>query len=304
MNLRGGAAALSVALLAACGSASSDTRDDAALQVTAANYPLAHLTEKVGGEHVSVSTLTPPGAEPHDLELTAKAIVGLDDADLVVYQSGFQPAVDEAVALLDATNVFDVVPSAHLEPTASGHADGHAEERHGTLDPHFWLDPERYADVGEALAERLADADPAHAEDYLTNADDFRAAMTDLDHDYRTALADCRSTELVVSHGAFGYLARSYGFTQESVLGPGAHGEPVPTQVAEITEFVREQDVSTIYTEVLLPTDVAETIAEETGVDVAVLDPIEGLTEESRGEDYLALMRSNLRTLIDGQDCS
>jgi len=72
----------------------------------------------------------------------------------------------------------------------------------------------------------------------------------------------------------------------------------------ELTEYVREAGVTTVYAETLVSPALAETIARETGARVAVLDPLEGITEESAGADYLEVMRANLRTLREGQQCT
>ncbi|WRL66892.1 metal ABC transporter substrate-binding protein [Blastococcus brunescens] len=80
--------------------------------------------------------------------------------------------------------------------------------------------------------------------------------------------------------------------------------EPSAAQLAELATLVRERGVTTVYTETLVDPAVAETVADEAGVRTAVLDPIEGLTDESDGEDYLQVMRANLATLQEGQSCS
>ena len=123
----------------------------------------------------------------------------------------------------------------------------------------------------------------------------------ELDADYATGLASCASTDLVTSHAAFGYLAERYGLTQRGITGLRPEDEPSPGALAEIADFVTAHDVRTIYSETLVSPAVAKTLARETGVRTAVLDPIEGLDDASAGADYLAVMRTNLATLRDGQ---
>jgi zinc transport system substrate-binding protein len=280
------------------------------VSVVAAFYPLQYAVEQVGGQHVTVQALTKPGAEPHDLELSPRQVAGIAQADVVVFESHFQPAVDAAVRQEAPKTALDVSPAARLDLAAveDAHDHGAATEEehsaHGARDPHFWLDPLRYADVGDAIAARLAERDPAHAAAYRENAATFRASMTSLDREFRAGLKTCAIDELVTSHAAFGYLAQTYGFHQESITGLTPDAEPSPAAMAELTRHIRETGATTVYAETLVSEDVARTLARETGVRLAVLDPIEGITSASAGRDYPSVMRSNLQVLRAGQDCS
>jgi zinc transport system substrate-binding protein len=285
------------------GSATGSATGDASLDVVAAFYPLAFLAERVGGERVSVINLTKPGAEPHDVELTSRAVASVADADLVVYLSGFQPAVDDAVDAEASDRSWDAAPSANLSLLFTPTDDGeHSDER--AVDPHFWLDPQRYADVAEALADALADADPAGAAAYATNAITLRAELDRLDDEWAAGTTTCRSRDLVTSHTAFGYLADRYGFIQRGITGLSPEAEPTPEALASAADFVREHVVRTIYFETLVSPAIAETVAAEAGADTAMLDPLEGLTDESAGGDYLKVMRANLATVRAGQSCA
>ncbi len=308
------AAALSLLGLAACGSSTDEPGDAGGsgdrVEVTAAFYPLQWATEKVGGEHVAVDSLTKPGAEPHDLELTPKDVAQLASADLVVYLKGFQPAVDDAVASEAEDAGFDVSADADLDLTATedGHdhsgesAEEHAE--HGTgKDPHFWLDPVRFEKVATAIGEKLATADPANAADYRANATALVSELGALDAEFEKGLASCTSTDLVTGHAAFGYLAQRYGLSQEGIAGLSPDAEPDAASLRDLAAHVEEHGVKTVYAETLVSPALAETLARETGATVAVLDPIEGITDTSRGSDYLEVMRSNLETLRRGQQC-
>ena len=275
------------------GCASADARDDARMPVTAAFYPLQFVAERVGGEHVRITSLTKPGVEPHDLELTPRAVGSLADAAAVVYLAGFQPAVDEAVRSQAADAALDVTPAARLTLTT---AEGHA-------DPHFWLDPTRLADVADAVADDLARRDPAHASDYRANAAALVADLEALDAEYRTGLRQCRSRELVTGHAAFGYLADRYDLHQEGVAGVSPDIEPDAATLRDLSAHVREAGVTTVYSESLVSPALAETVAREAGAKVAVLDPLEGITTASRGSDYLEVMRADLGTLRAGQEC-
>ena len=306
-------AAAAVLALAACGSGSTGAEaKDADLTVTAAFYPLQWASARVGGDHVTVTGLTKPGAEPHDLELTPKAVGGLATSDVVVYLKGFQPAVDDAVAAQARETGFDVSPEADLTIVATddGHdhagesAEEHDDHAEGAPDAHFWLDPVRLQSVATAIGERFAAADPANAAAYRANASALVADLATLDGDFRKGLAQCRSTELVTGHAAFAYLADRYGLSQEGIAGITPDAEPDAATLRDLAAHVREHGVRTVYSETLVDPAIAQTLARETGAKVAVLDPLEGLTDASKGSDYLEVMSSNLATLKDGQGCS
>src|SRR4051795_1008919 len=234
-----------------CGGArGADRPTDGRLSVIASFYPLEYAAERVGGDRVDVADLTKPGAEPHDLELSPRQVASVVDADLVVYLRGFQPSVDGAVDLDAADRAFDATPAARLDRQLT---DEQANGRLGTgVDPHFWLDPTRLADVGDALARRFASIDPASAPGYADRAAALRHDLEALDARFRSGLARCADRHLVTSHQAFGYLAARYGFTQVGITGIPPEEEPDAATLARVADAVRAHHVHTVYAEVLV----------------------------------------------------
>lgn len=292
-QLSGLAAAGLLALPAgACGGTAASDPDG--VQLAAAFYPLEFVAERVGGGHVSVTGLTPPGAEPHDLELSPSQVAAIAGADLVVFLAGFQPAVDDAVAAhaeragLDVTGVVPLLPG--------------TTDRPGDPDPHVWLDPDRLASIAGALAAALGAADPGHAADYTANAGALAEELAVLDAEYADGLANCQRREIVVSHAAFGYLADRYQLRQIAVTGLAPEDEPSPQHLAAVIREAEQHAATTIFFESLVSPAVARLIADQVGATTAVLDPIEGLAPESAG-DYLSLMRANLGTLRAALAC-
>nr|WP_143755682.1 metal ABC transporter substrate-binding protein [Sanguibacter keddieii] len=299
------------AALALTGCSSADTPDDGRLQVLASFYPLQFITQEIGGDLVDVTSLTPSGAEPHDLELSPAAARSVGDADLVVYLSDFQPAVDDAIAQREPAHVVDAATSAHLEAhELQGESeDEHGEEHstddghdHGALDPHFWLDPERLADVSEDVVAELSAIDPDNADTYAQRGDDLVASLTELDTTFADGLAQCDSQLLVTSHEAFGYLAERYGLEQVGISGIDPEGEPSPARIKEVSAIIKDRGVTTIYFETLVSPKVTETLAADLGITSAVLDPLESLTDPDG--DYRSVMLSNLEALQSGLGCA
>lgn len=284
--------ALSVAaLLSGCGAltGAAETREHAAV---ASFYPLAWVTSHVAGDAWTVTNLTTPGGEPHDLELSIEATADLAEAALVVYLADFQPAVDDSVSTNATGATLDAAEVTTLRPVAEG----------GDVDPHFWLDPLLMADLGDAVAEQLASLDPDGATTYRSNAEDLRADLEALDQEYVDGLTGCDRDTVVVSHDAFGYLAR-YGLELEAIAGLSPGAEPTPAVLAALADLIETEGVTTVFSERLASPALAQSLAADLGVSTGVLDPIEGLTDQTSDEDYLSLMTANLRALEEANGC-
>jgi zinc transport system substrate-binding protein len=305
------ALALSACSSSGGGSGGSSGGDSGRVAVLASFYPLQYVAQQVGGDLVDVQSLTPPGAEPHDLELSPAQVDQVGRADLVVYLSDFQPSVDEAVTanppahVVDAADDVTLHAAAHDEDGEEEHAgasEGDEDHAHGTLDPHFWLNPTLLPPVAEQVAAQLTEIDPDHADQYAAGAAAFTQQMADLDGRYTAGLATCRSRTIVTTHEAFSYLAQQYDLEQVGISGIDPEGEPSPARLAEIGRIVQDEDVSTIFFETLASPKVAETLADELGVRTAVLDPLEGLTDDT--QDYVSVADVNLATLRTALSCS
>ncbi|MBB2923587.1 metal ABC transporter substrate-binding protein [Cellulomonas cellasea] len=281
--------------LAASACAPAGAEDDGTLDVLASFYPLQYVVEQVGGEHVAVASLVPPGGEPHDLEISPHKVQELRDADLVVYLSGLQPAADEAVATRDQEHVVDAAVGAGIGPGGDD----------GARDPHFWLDPTLLAAVGTQVADALAGADPEHADDYAAAADRLAGELATLDTELAAGLAACTGATLVTSHEAFGYLADRYGLVQVGISGLDPEVEPSPARLRDVGEVVATSGVRTLFFERSAGPGLAAALAEDLGVGTAVLDPLETQPpgESDAEPDYPAVMRSNLAALRSGLAC-
>ena len=295
--------------LSACGAGSTaeSTAGDK-VAVVASFYPLQFATEQVGGGHIVVTSLTKPGAEPHDIELTPRDVASVSRAKLVVYEKGLQGAVDQAVESEGGDRSLDISPAARLnlmfQPAVGTPEQAAGENAPGSTDPHFWLDPQRYSDVANLIAERLSRVDPANKADYEKNAKAFEDKLARLGRELSAGLATCRRKEIVTSHAAFGYLAERFGLIQVAINGLSPDQEPKASELAAVSTYARTHGVTTIYAETLLSPAIAQTVAAEAGAKMATLDPIEGLTDKSGGRDYFEVMRSNLAALRSGQSCT
>lgn len=298
---------------AACGSGTAAGGDDDL--VVAGFYPLAWAAEQVAADGTTVRDLTPAGAEPHDLEITTTQLDLIESAGTVVLLGGgFQPSLedaagDDAVLVLDELGISGEVEEHAHGPKGDASLDDHAHDHFGDaperddheepapeegdhdegLDPHVWLDPLRMADIVDIVAEAMGRTEQAGP---------VRERLEALHAQYEDGLADCDRDLIVTAHEAFGWLVDRYGLRHESLTGVSPEQEPDPRRLAQLADLVRDEGVTTIFTEELVSPRVAEALAREAGVETATLDPIEGA-----GGDYISRMEENLAALREALGC-
>ena len=283
--------ALWTSVLTGCAASGGDSGKP---EVVASFYPLQYVAQRIVGNHAQVTNLTAPGAEPHDLELSPRQTASLSGASVVLYERGLQPAVDAAVRNDTPEHVVDAADVVQLHPAAEG--DGN--------DPHFWLDPMLLAEVAQAFTKSISESDKEHAADYRAANEKLQTDLSRLDGEFRAGLEDCRSRTLVVSHDAFGYLGSRYDLQVRPIAGLSPGAEPSPRHLAELSDLIRTDAISTVFTERLASPKLADSLASDLDIKTAVLDPIEGLASSDADDDYLSLMRENLAAIEKAGGCA
>src|ERR671919_256567 len=290
---------LSAALVAVAGCGGSE-ETGSGQTVVAAFYPVAFAAEQIA-PGADVENLTSAGAEPHDLELSPRDVERVQDPDVVLYLGeGFMPALQDAVA--DGDNSVDLLAGQQLREATEAHGHGeeeaeHEEEEESGLDPQVLLNPMRYAAMVRKTAQALDEPDAAS---------DLVARLEELDAEFRTGLETCERRQIVTSHAAFGYLADAYDLEQIPLTGLSPEAEPSAKAIEGLVDEVEEEGATTVFFETLVSPKLAQTVAREAGVDTAVLNPLEGLTEEQidEGADYFSIMRENLAALHQALGCT
>lgn len=273
-------------LLVGCGSTGTGGSGDT---VVAAFYPIAFAAGQIAGDRADVRNLTPAGAEPHDLELTAGDVRAVGAAKVVLYLGdGFMPGLETAVEQRSGSSV-DLLADRQLR---AGTNEPGGEAR----DPHVWLDPVLYAALVRTIGSTLGD-DAA--------ADLLARRLERLDAEFRRGLAHCERRQVVTSHAAFGYLAARYGLEQVPLEGLSPEAEPSARSLAHLVDLVERSGATTVFFETLVSPRLAQTVAREAGATTAVLNPLEGLTDDelAGGADYFSVMRSNLAALQKALGC-
>lgn len=302
-----------------CGN-SNDFTVEGKLNVVTSFYPLYDFAQKIGGEHVNIVNLVPAGIESHDWSPKPRDMSNIAKADVFIYNgAGFEGWVEDFLDSLKKESTLLVVEAIHdvelieigkeVHEEEGHEEEGHEEEGqeegqeeehdHGDVDPHAWISPLQAKVIAGTIKEHLIEADPTHKNDYETNYNLLADRLQQL-HDQLTEIVkEAPKKELVVSHEAFGYIARDYGITQFGVMGLSPDSEPTVQRMKEITEYAKEHEIKYILFEELVSPKLAETLAQTLDIETLVLNPIEGLTEEQAkaNEDYFTIMKYNLTTI-------
>lgn len=261
------------------------------VSVAASYYPLYEFAKQVGGDKVQVTLMTPAGAEPHEYEPPAKTLAIAQQSDVFIYNGGpFEPWIN---AFLDSYSRTTIRAS-----------QGIALQDHGK-DPHFWLDPVLVRQIITTIKDGLATADPANKNYYSARAEAYRGKLAQLDADFRNGLQTCQQQTIIASHAAFSYVAARYGFTVQSIAGLSPDEEPSAARLAELSDVITKNGIRYVFFEHLVSPRLADTIAQETGAQTLVLDPLEGLDNEDQeqGKDYLSVQQQNLAHLRTALAC-
>lgn len=295
---------LFIALLTGCSPRQEDTSavrstNNNTIKVYASIYPMYDFASKIGGDKINLSTMVPSGTEPHDWEPTAMDITHLEEADVFIYNgAGMEHWVEDISASLQNKKILLVEASKNID-FIQGHSHDHKHQEDASHDPHVWLNPLNAKIQMENIKNALIKADPGNADYYNANYEKYAAECDLLDQEFKDTLTPLTNKDIIVSHEAYGYLCQAYGLNQIGIEGLSGDSDPDPARMAKIIDLAKERNIKTIFFEKAASSKVADTIAKETGAHTAVLNPIEGLTEEeeSTGADYFSVMRQNVDAL-------
>lgn len=292
-------------VVAGCGN-KQETAKTNKLQVVTTFYPMYDFTKNVVGDNGEVSVLMKAGTEPHDYEPSAKDIAKIADSDVFVYNSEEMETwvgsvlknIDtKKTVVIDASKEIKLLEGSHEEEDED-HDHDHEGHSHAH-DPHVWLDPVLAKEEVNAIKEGLIQADKTNKASYEKNAKTYSDKLDALNEKFEAGLKDAKNRTFVTQHAAFAYLAARYDLKQVAISGISPDQEPSPAKLAELNDFVKENNIKVIYFEETASPKIAKTLAKETGATLAVLSPIEGITKEDQdqGIDYIKVMENNLKAL-------
>lgn len=313
-------------LLAACGQQTETNVDKNELQIMTSFYPMQVFTEEVVGDVANVDVMIASDQDSHDYEPSASDIAKLEQADVFVYNSNemeswvpttIESLDTEDLTIIESAGDIDLLSgeveelgghegetseehAAHAEEVAhEGHDHAEHEGHSHEFDPHTWLDPVLAQQQVQTIADALKEEDPANGETYQANADAFITELNTLDQEFKTAFEGAENRTFLTQHAAFAYLADRYDLHQVAVTGVTSSEEPSPQRLAELTDYVEATDAEIMYMQAGTSTNISETIANETGIELSTLNSLETVSEDvaAGGEGYLMMMRDNLENL-------
>lgn len=278
------------------------------LQVTATFYPLAYFAQQVGGSLVDVTNLTPAGTDAHDFEPTPSDLTRAYAAQVFIYNSAsMEPWVNKFLADYHHTAIeASQAASEHHQEHEEAEEDHQDHDHHDHAnDPHTWTDPIMAQEIIESITKALIKADPQHQSTYHQNSQSLLAKLKQLDQDFQAGLAQCQQRTIITSHAAFSYFAERYDIEVLSISGLSPEQEPSAAKLAELKQLVKQKNIGYIFFEHAASPQLAQTLASETGAKLAILDPIESLSQSAldQGQDYLSIQRSNLAHLRTALAC-
>ncbi|WP_203246993.1 metal ABC transporter solute-binding protein, Zn/Mn family [Sporosarcina beigongshangi] len=319
---------LTILLLAACGNKGADTEqltnDSEKLAVYTTVYPLQYFTERIGGEHVDVKSIYPPGADEHTFDPTQKDMIALADSDLFFYIGfGLEGFVENAEKTLKNEHVkmiataegisegmleeghdeegHDSEEEVHDEEGHDPEEESHDEEghNHGQLDPHVWISPKLSVELAASIKNSLVEEAPEMASEFEKNFEQLQSDLVNLDGKFKEMATNAPSKTFFVSHAAFGYIAEPYGLEQVAIAGLNSQSEPSQKQLATLVGLAKEQNVRYILFEQNVSSKPTEVIRKEIGAEALTLHNLGVLTDDDvkHNEDYFSLMERNIETL-------
>ncbi|MEC0243467.1 metal ABC transporter substrate-binding protein [Paenibacillus dokdonensis] len=298
---------LMIILAVGCGPESQGKIVEGKVNVVTTFYPIYEFAKAIGGEDANVINLLPAGVEPHDWTPRSQDIVNTSKAQLFFYNGagleGWVPQFLKGLNRDSKVKAYEVSQGIKLieadeEADHDHEGEGHKDKHH--VDPHTWVSPKSAMMMAENMKNSYIEADPVHKDAYTSRYMNLKKQLEELDSEFSSNLNEMPRKEIVVSHEAFGYLARDYGLTQHAIMGLSPDAEPRARDLLQLSKLVKEKGIHYIFFEELVSDRLAKTLASETGAEVLVLNPVEGLTEDQlkRGDDYFSLMRNNLTNLI------
>ncbi len=152
------------------------------------------------------------------------------------------------------------------------HQDGHEGHHHGGPDPHYWMSPLSAYVIAEDVKSFLTGLNPASAQKYEAGLKALQEKITQVDSTLREGLSEAGSATFMIYHPALEYMAHDYGLEQISFEDEGK--SPSPARMKELIDIARDKGISVIFIQAEYDLRNAESLADETGARLVVINPM------------------------------
>ncbi|MFT4312591.1 MAG: metal ABC transporter substrate-binding protein [Candidatus Woesearchaeota archaeon] len=319
-------------LVSACASVQSEQSLEAEQEIVVGTtfFPYYELTRPLLADVGQVISVVPKTMDPHDFEPRIRELARLQTLSAYV-KTGveFEPfeeqiieSLPSQIPIIDAGASLSLLEytgshghshshddehssdHSHNESHSDSHShdDEHSSDHHHdhTYDPHVWLSPKNALVIMQEIQSQLEIILPEHAQTIQENAAQFGQQLQELEQAYAQSLETCQKDTIIVAHNAYSYLARDYGFHTASISGLSHESEPSLRQIAQLIDVAREHNVTYVFFEEHVSSQVAQTIAREVGAQVESLNPLEVVFDD---RTYIEIMYENLNKLAIALEC-
>lgn len=291
--------------LTGCSDKAEQERTEGKIIVYTSIFPIEDFTKRIGGNHVYVKNIIPPGADAHTFEPSQKTVIDIAEADAFIYNGlGLEPFITNMKDSLKNEDVLFTEASEGIVAEEGAHEDEHSHEEedqhgHGDVNPHIWIDPIRATSMAQNIKNTLIELKPEAKDEFEANFEKLKVQLEELDQEFSSMVKSAQKQEFLVSHAAYEYWEERYGLKQISITGLSPTNEPSQTELKSIIDYAKKHDIRYVLFEQNVTPKVADVIKSEIGADVLYLHNVAVLTEEDmkNKEDYFTLMRQNIKTL-------
>ncbi len=305
------AAGIAAAAVTGCG-VKQEEPDDGKLKIVTTIFPQYDFVRAIAGGTgaVNVRMLLSPGEEVHSYEPTPLDIKEIQNCDLFIYVGAendvwvdriLENMGDKRPETLRLVDLTETVAEESVEGMMEEKGHDHEESREEEADEHVWTSPVKAAEITEAIAQKMAELDPANADDYLANAQDYEAKILDLDAQFRQ-IAENAERKILVFGDRFPirYFAEGYGLDYFAAFpGCSSESEPSASTLAFLIDKVREEQIPVVFSIEFSNGNIARAICESTGAVQRTYNSCHNVTKEQmeNGATYVSLMSENLETI-------
>ncbi len=273
------------------------------LRIVATTSMVTDLVTQVAGDRATVTGLMGSGIDPHGYKASERDVMTLAEADLVFYnglhlEAKMSDVFERVEGRIVTAAVTDGLPRDRLV---------HSPQFTGSYDPHVWFDVSLWREAASEVADVLARVDPAHADVYARNAEDYREELARLDEDVRALAASVPPERrvLVTAHDAFGYFGRAYGFEVHGLQGISTVAEAGAADVQRLADFIAERRIPAVFVESSVPQQTIRAVQEAVGSRGFEVEIGGQLFSDAMGDPgtpegrYPGMVLHNVRTIAD-----